>query len=102
MLANQVVEKRLSVRETEKLVQQQLSAETKSEGSLKSVGSTKGNAAPDADIAKLSERLSDALGAEVIVKPKSKQAGELTIKFVSHEQLKGLLERFGVGDALGH
>jgi ParB family transcriptional regulator, chromosome partitioning protein len=102
MLANLVVEKRLSVRETEKLVQQQLAAETKSEGSLKSVGSTKTNAAPDADIAKLSERLSDALGAEVIVKPKSKQAGELTIKFVNHEQLKGLLERFGVGDALGH
>jgi ParB family transcriptional regulator, chromosome partitioning protein len=102
MLANRVVEKRLSVRETEKLVQQHIAAEKKSEGSLNGVVTAKALVEPDADIAKLSERLSDALGAEVVVKPKSKQAGELTIKFVSHEQLKGLLERFGVGDALGH
>jgi ParB family transcriptional regulator, chromosome partitioning protein len=102
MLANLVVEKRLSVRETEKLVNQQLAADQKREGPLSKSGGKQGNVPLDADIAKLSERLSDALGAEVTVKPKSKQAGELLIKFSSHEQLKGLLERFGVGDTLGH
>ncbi len=94
MLCNQVIEKRLSVRETEKLVQSQM------EGVTTHPKKAKPPERAQADIARLSEQLSDALGAVVNVKPKSKESGELTIHFASHEQLKGLLERLGVADVL--
>jgi ParB family transcriptional regulator, chromosome partitioning protein len=98
MLGTEVVEKRLSVRETEKLVNQHLTQRTKIDtGEAKpSVKATK----DDMDVARLAEQLSDALGAVVVLKPKAKQSGELTIKFATHEQLKGLLERMGVGDLI--
>jgi ParB family transcriptional regulator, chromosome partitioning protein len=97
MLAGQVVEKRLSVRETEKLVNRHLIHRTKTES-----GDSKPARAPkdDMDVARLAEQLSDALGAVVTLKPKAKQSGELTIKFATHEQLKGLLERLGVAELL--
>jgi ParB family transcriptional regulator, chromosome partitioning protein len=98
MLGTEVVEKRLSVRETEKLVNQHLTQRTKIDA-----GEAKPTAkAPkdDMDVARLAEQLSDALGAVVVLKPKAKQSGELTIKFATHEQLKGLLERMGVGDLI--
>ena len=99
MLANQVVDKRLSVRETEKLVAATLAApldQPIASGVLKPTKPV----AIDADIARLAEQLSDALGAHCTLKPKAKEAGELTIRFASHEQLKGLLERLGIGQLL--
>ena len=99
MLANQVVDKRLSVREVEKLVAVALASPK--DQSLGTIGTKATQAvAQDADIARLAENLSDELGAHCTLKPKAKEGGELTIRFSSHEQLKGLLERLGVGKLL--
>jgi ParB family transcriptional regulator, chromosome partitioning protein len=103
MLAHQVIEKRLSVRETEKLVNQAIIAAGKTP-MAGAQGQANVSAAspkkPDLDVARLSEQISDALGAVAELKPKAKQSGELTIKFATHEQLKGLLERLGIGELL--
>jgi ParB family transcriptional regulator, chromosome partitioning protein len=102
MLAHQVVEKRLSVRETEKLVTAALTAmpgaSSQTPGLSKTSGVSKTKA--DIDVTRLAEQISDALGAVVTLKPKAKQSGELTIHFATHEQLKGLLERMGAGGIL--
>jgi ParB family transcriptional regulator, chromosome partitioning protein len=102
MLAHQVVEKRLSVRETEKLVTAALaaapSANSQAASSVKQSAASK--AKTDMDVARLAEQISDALGAVVTLKPKAKQSGDLTIHFATHEQLKGLLERMGAGGIL--
>lgn len=82
LAANEVVAKRLSVRETEKLV----NAQTKpKEGSLKA------KPAPDRDVARLEEELADKLGAVVAIKANKKGAGSLTIEFASLDQLDGLI-----------
>lgn len=87
-LANQVVGKRLSVRDTEKLV----NASTKP-FSLKAA---KGNATTNRDTARLEERLSDLLGTVVKLKVNQKGKGQLNIDFASHDQLDGLLSRLGM------
>jgi ParB family transcriptional regulator, chromosome partitioning protein len=101
LLAHQVIEKRLSVRETEKLVNQAIVAagKTASQGGAQQAESRVAKK-PDLDVARLSEQISDALGAVAELKPRAKQSGELTIKFATHEQLKGLLERLGIGELL--
>jgi len=84
LLANQVVAKRLSVRDVEKLVHAQLDPKEKS---LK--------AAPEAsrDVLRLEEELADQLGAVVKIKANRKGAGALTVEFGSLDQLDGILAR---------
>lgn len=82
LTANQVVAKRLSVRETEKLVSSQVKPK---ENSLKA------KPAPDRDVARLEEDLADRLGAVVKIKANRKGAGSLTIEFASLDQLDGLI-----------
>ncbi len=82
LTANQVVAKRLSVRETEKLVSSQVKPE---EDSLKA------KPAPDRDVARLEEELADRLGAVVKIKANRKGAGSLSIEFASLDQLDGLI-----------
>ncbi len=82
LTANQVVAKRLSVRETEKLVSSQIKPK---EDSLKA------KPAPDRDVARLEEELADKLGAVVKIKANKKGAGSLTIEFASLDQLDGLI-----------
>ncbi len=95
MLATQIHAKRLSVREAEKLVTQQLQA---------SVRPGNAKAAPrktvDADILRLQERLADALGTTVKLTPKGKAGGELSIAFHDHESLQALLERLQLAELL--
>lgn len=81
-LANQVAAKQLSVRDTERLVQQILNPRLK-----------KAAPAPDRDLLRLQEELSDALGATVQIKANKKGAGEVSIRFGSLDQLDGLLGR---------
>lgn len=82
-LAQRVVQKELSVRETERLVQQLLSPP---KAVLEKV--------VDRDLLRLEEEISDGLGANVRIKANKKGAGKVTIDFSSLEQLDGLLSHF--------
>ena len=87
-VAQHVVLKGLSVRETEELVRRRQSA--------KPVAKPGAGAAKieNSDVARLSERLADTLGAEVKVAANKRGAGKITISFQSLDQLDGLIERF--------
>ncbi|GAB2893242.1 ParB/RepB/Spo0J family partition protein [Uliginosibacterium flavum] len=84
LAANQVVAKRLSVRDTEKLVSSQLKPK---EASLKA------KPAADRDVTRLQDELADKLGAVVAIKANKKGAGALTIEFASLDQLDGLIAK---------
>ena len=84
-LANQVVAKRLSVRETEKLV-------------TRTVEEAANPVEPrhrekSGDIARLEEELSDALATPVVFKMGNKGRGQLVIDFADLDVLDGLLTR---------
>ncbi|WP_341647933.1 ParB/RepB/Spo0J family partition protein [Thauera humireducens] len=81
-LANQVAAKQLSVRDTERLVQQLLNPRQK-----------KPAPQPDRDLLRLEEEIADAIGASVKIKANKKGAGEVSIRFGSLDQLDGLLGR---------
>ena len=94
MLANQVVQKRLSVREAEKLVARELAG-----GNGASAGTARGRRAGetmDRDIARLQEQLSDLLGTTVQVRQSARGRGQLVIDFSGPEQFDGLLQRLGL------
>jgi len=86
LVANQVIAKRLSVRETEKLVNHQLRPDDET---------PKGKPEEDRDVLRLEEELADKIGAVVNIKANKKGAGKLTIEFSSLDQLDGLIERIG-------
>ncbi|KAB8039322.1 ParB/RepB/Spo0J family partition protein [Janthinobacterium aquaticum] len=84
-LANQVVAKRLSVRETEKLVNRtQEEASNPVEPRVKE---------KSGDIARLEEELSDTLATPVVFKMGSKGRGQLVIDFADLDVLDGVLSR---------
>lgn len=89
--ANEIVGKKLSVRQAESLVKryQQPSGE--------SVAKTKASAKKDADIRLLEEELSDRLAApvEIRLKKRTKQGdqGELVVGFGSLDELDGILKK---------
>ncbi|MCC7703478.1 ParB/RepB/Spo0J family partition protein [Janthinobacterium sp. GW460P] len=84
-LANQVVAKRLSVRETEKLVTRTLEeAANPVEPRHKE---------KSGDIARLEEELSDALATPVVFKMGNKGRGQLVIDFADLDVLDGVLAR---------
>jgi ParB family transcriptional regulator, chromosome partitioning protein len=86
-LANQIVAKRLSVRETERLV-------SKADASAShAAGKPKKTAKPDRDVTRLAEELSESLGMPVTIKPGKKGAGKLVIDYHSHEALEELQKR---------
>ncbi|MCO5107291.1 MAG: ParB/RepB/Spo0J family partition protein [Burkholderiaceae bacterium] len=88
MLAHRVAERRLTVRETEKLVQR-AAAEAK-------LPPAQRRAAQHRDVLRLQERIADALATPVTIRANAKGRGKLTISFSSHEQFQGLLDRLGV------
>lgn len=78
-----IVQKQLSVRETESLIKrlnQPLAGERRQH--------------EDRDLLRLQEDLSARLGASVVIKPGKKGAGNLVIHYASLEQLDGILSRF--------
>lgn len=79
-----VVNRGLSVRETEMLVKKTLAAQA---GHKKSPA-----AAVDPDIRRLENSLSEKLGAAVKIKPGKKGSGQLVIHFHSSAELDGILE----------
>jgi ParB family chromosome partitioning protein len=83
-IARQVVNRGLSVRETELLVKKTLAAQT---------AKKKSPAAPvDPDVRRLENELSEKLGAAVKIKPGKKGSGQLVIHFHSSAELEGILE----------
>jgi len=81
-LAQRIVQKGLSVREAERLVQQLLTPPK-----------TPPEKAIDRDLLRLQEELSDGLGANVAIRSNKKGAGKVTIDFSSLDQLDGLISR---------
>ena len=84
-LAQRVVQKGLSVRETERLVHQLLNPPKNVPAKV-----------IDRDFLRLQEELSDGLGASGLIRANKKGSGKVTIDFASLEQLDGLLSRFRV------
>ena len=83
-VAKRVSERGLSVRETEKAVQDILNPKTKKSSRLKS----------NRDILRFEEELSEKFGTKVEVKPGKKGAGKLVISYANHEHLDDLLSKF--------
>lgn len=81
-IANAVVQKQLSVRETEKLVNQI------EHPLLKKVKK------PDRDLLRLQEDVSERLGTQVAIKPKKNGQGNIVIHYTSLDQLDDILSKF--------
>lgn len=81
-VANLIVHKQLSVRETEKLIKR--IEQPPVHRQLKQ----------DRDLLRLQEDVSSKLGANVIIKPGKRGAGNLIIHYTSLEQLDGILSKF--------
>ncbi|OWW18211.1 ParB/RepB/Spo0J family partition protein [Noviherbaspirillum denitrificans] len=84
-LANQIVAKRMSVREAEKLV---VRATTEQSGST-----TRATKEKSRDIARLEEELSDALATQVVIKVGAKNKGQLIIDFADLDALDVLIAK---------
>ena len=85
--AARVVERELSVRETERLVHALLNPAKRAARRSASRGY-------DADTARLENELAEKLGAVVHIEPGRQGAGRLVIRYSTLEQLDGILARF--------
>jgi ParB family chromosome partitioning protein len=88
-LANQIVAKRMSVREAEKLVTRTV-AEQAAGGKPREGGSGKEKSR---DIARLEEELSDMLATQVSVKTGARNKGQLIINFANLDALDDVIAR---------
>jgi ParB family chromosome partitioning protein len=84
-LANQVVARRLSVRDTEKLVARALAGE---QGAVPAPRQEKSR-----DIVRLEEELSDLLATVVSIKTRARNRGQLVIDFANLDALDGVIAR---------
>lgn len=91
LIAHQVVAKRLSVRETEKLVKNTLS-ESESQSNRRATKPV------NRDLLRLQEQLSDFLATNVSFKMVKKERGQLIIDFNDWEHLNALLEKQGLSN----
>ena len=82
--AEQIAQKLLSVRETERLVQQLLNP--------KKVEHNK----PDRDLLRLQEQAAETIGAKVSIRNGAKGSGKMLIEYKSLDQLDGILARLGI------
>ena len=84
VLAEQVAAKGLSVRETERLVQQAAQPPSKAK---------RAPARLDSDSRRLQEELSESLGATVHLKPRGTGKGSVVIDYSSLDELSGIIKR---------
>ncbi len=82
-IARVVINRGLSVRETEALVKKTLAASGTAKATDKTV---------DPDVQRLQDRLSEQLGAAVKIKQGSKGSGQLIIHYHSSDELEGILD----------
>ncbi len=87
-LANQIIAKRLSVRDAEALVTQTLKEPTTKTTTKKSTQSR--------DVTRLEEALSDQLGTKVTLKVASKGRGQLIIDFHGWDHCSALIEKLNL------
>ena len=90
MLAQEIANRRLSVRDTEKRVAQV----QKGEG--ENTSKTTKTRVITGDIKALQEKLSDTLGAQVTIKMGAKNKGKMTIAFGNLDVLDGIIAKFAV------
>jgi ParB family chromosome partitioning protein len=83
-VAQRVAELGLSVRETEKTVQDILNPKAKRSSKLKT----------SRDILRFEEELSEKFGTKVELKPGKRGAGKMVISYANHEHLDDLLSKF--------
>ena len=91
MVAHEIVERRLSVRDAERLVQRTL------EGAQAAPARRGGSSDPD--LRRMQERLADVFAAPVTIHADARGRGRLTIGFGSLEQFQGLIDRLGLSEA---
>ena len=91
LLANEIIAKGLSVRETEKLVGKSIR-----EADGKQMPAQRKSVAQSGDVKRLEEALSDHLGTKVTLKIGAKSRGQIQIDFHGWEHLNALLERQGL------
>jgi ParB family chromosome partitioning protein len=97
LAANQVVEKRLSVRETERLVVQQ-----QAQPSQSGVSAGGSRRPIDPDLQRLQELIAEHLQAAVELQANARGKGRLVIRFDSAEQFEGLRAAMGLdADRIG-
>jgi ParB family transcriptional regulator, chromosome partitioning protein len=84
LIAKQVVDKKLSVRETENLIRK-LSSNSTNNTAKTTI---------DPDIKMLQEKIADKLAAKVAIQHKQNGKGKLVIHYHSVEELDGILSRF--------
>lgn len=84
-LANEIIAKRMSVRDAEKLVVRTTTGQT---GAKSSSAREKSR-----DLVRLEEELSDALATSVSIKANARNKGELVIAFANLDQLDGVIAR---------
>ena len=94
LLAHQVVQKRLSVRETEKLVARHNTEDTTAPPAAQA--SNRG----DRDRARIEERIADNLGAKVELLTKPSGKGKLVIHFSNNDGFSDLIEKLNLASVL--
>lgn len=87
-VAGRIVLRGLSVREAEKLIQNEANPALRRKAK---------KPAASRDIIRLQEKVADRLGAKVIIKHGAKGAGRLVIEYKTLDQLDGILAIMGVG-----
>jgi ParB family chromosome partitioning protein len=95
LLANEIIAKRLSVRETEKLVGRSIR-----EADEAGIKPGRQPAQQSGDLKRLQEALSDHLGTKVTLKIGARDRGQLQIDFHGWEHLNSLLERQGLASVM--
>ncbi|NYT65281.1 ParB/RepB/Spo0J family partition protein [Alcaligenaceae bacterium] len=95
LLANEVIAKRLSVRDTEKLV-----GRTLREAEEANTRQARKPIERSGDVVRLESALSDHLGTKVSLKVGAKNKGQLLIDFHDWEHLNNLLERQGLAGVI--
>ncbi|MCX7627289.1 MAG: ParB/RepB/Spo0J family partition protein [Methylophilaceae bacterium] len=88
-IAQQIAQKKLSVREAERLVHAMLRPRKKAV------------IEPDRDILRLQEEIADHLAAKVTIRHTHKGAGKLVVEFNSLDELEGILARMGLAEVSG-
>ncbi|CAM3685297.1 ParB/RepB/Spo0J family partition protein [Castellaniella denitrificans] len=101
LLANEVVARRLSVRETEKRVARALREADEPLSTPAGRAAARGAAgARSGDLDRLEKALSDHLATQVRIRTGARKGGQLVIEFSDWEHLDALLERQGLGGVL--
>jgi ParB family chromosome partitioning protein len=98
LAANEIVARKLSVREAERLVSRRLSA-----GDGHTAAAARPRAAKSRDLQRIEEQLADRLTAAVEIRVRKRtsrgEQGEVAIAFGSLDELEGLLEKLGLRES---